>query len=216
MTEPSAGRPDSAEHDRQGVITGTYDRNARFYDLCQAPMDLVGGRRRRRRLLARARGRVLEVGIGTGRNLDDYPEGVELTGVDVSTKMLDRARRRAERRRKPVKLDVADVRQLPYADASFDSVVGTCVFCSVADPVRGLAEVRRVVSPDGQVLLVEHVRPRNRFFGWLFDRLAPLVRRIAGAEINRRTEENIEAAGLDIVEVRRSGVWREIVARPAP
>lgn len=198
----------------QEEVTRRYDRNARFYDLFDKPMDLLGVRRRRTRLLARARGKTLEVGVGTGRNLGLYPDGVELTGIDVSANMLARARRAAGRKQAKVALERADVQDLPFEDGSFDTVTATCVFCSVADPIAGLREAARVVRPDGQVLLLEHVRPRNPFFGWLADRLAPIVRRLVGPEINRRTEDNVVAAGLTIVEVGRWGVWREIVAVP--
>lgn len=201
----------------QELTNRRYDRSSRIYDLYDRPMDVLGGvSRRRRRLLGRARGRVLEVGVGTGRNLDTYPDGIELTGMDASKGMLERARQRAAdlQLADDVSLDLADVQDLPYDDDTFDPATATCVFCSVADPVRGLEEVRRVVRPDGQVLLLEDVRPRNAFFGWLFDLLTPLVRRLVGPSINRRTEANVQAAGLEIVEVRRSGIWREMVARP--
>lgn len=202
----------------QAVTNRRYDRSSRIYDLYDRPMDVLGGvGRRRRRLLGRARGRVLEVGVGTGRNLGIYPDGIELTGIDASEGMLERARKRAAALQvtDDVSLDLADVQDLPYDDDTFDTATATCVFCSVADPVHGLQEVRRVVRPDGQVLLLEHVRPTNAFLGWLFDLLSPLVRRAIGPSINRRTEANVEAAGLELVEVRRSGIWREMVARPA-
>lgn len=207
--------PDDLE---QVATTRRYDRAAAIYDLYDLPMDVLGGvRRRRRRLLARAEGRVLEVGVGTGRNIDLYPDGISLVGIDVSTGMLERARRRVESLRLDghVNLEVADVRHLPFDDDSFDAAVATCVFCSVADPIRGLQEMSRVVRPDGTVLLLEHVRPRLALLGWLFDRLNPLVRRTLGPNINRRTEDNVEAAGLRTLDVRRFGIWREIVARPA-
>jgi ubiquinone/menaquinone biosynthesis C-methylase UbiE len=197
----------------QDAITARYDRIAGFYDLMDKPMEVFGGRRRRKRVLTRAEGKTLEIGVGTGRNLGYYPDGVELTGIDVSAKMLAKARAAAATDGVDATLDLADVQDLPFDDASFDTVTATCVFCSVADPVAGLREVARVVRPEGQVLLLEHVRPRNRFLGWLADRIAPLLSRLIGPQINRRTEENIAAAGLDAVEVRRSGVWREIVAR---
>jgi ubiquinone/menaquinone biosynthesis C-methylase UbiE len=194
-------------------VARIYDRLARVYDFVEAPMDFMGGRRRRRRVLQEARGRVLEVGIGTGRNLDYYPAGVELTAIDISPEMLARARRRAQELGREVSLELADVEALPFPDGAFDTVTAACVFCSVADPVAGLREVRRVVSPAGRVLLLEHVRPRNPVLGKLFDLLTPLTRRLLGPEINRRTEENLRASGLEITHVHRDGIWREIVAR---
>jgi ubiquinone/menaquinone biosynthesis C-methylase UbiE len=109
----------------------------------------------------------------------------------------------------------ANVEDLPFPDDSFDTVTATCVFCSVEGPVRGLEEVKRVVKPRGQVLLLEHVRPGGRISGWLADRLTSLTRRLLGPDINRPTEDNVRRAGLEIIEVRRQGIWREIVARPA-
>jgi ubiquinone/menaquinone biosynthesis C-methylase UbiE len=200
--------------DESTAVARRYDRIARFYDALEAPMDLLGGRRRRARTVGAATGQTLEVGVGTGRNLDLYPPDVELTGIDISPAMLDRARRRAQRSGRSAQLDVADVEHLPYPAASFDTVVATCVFCSVPDPVTGLREVARVARPDGQVRLLEHVRPRNRLLGWLADRLSPLVQRLVGVAVNRRTEDNIRAAGLELVDVNRHGVWREIHARP--
>lgn len=198
----------------QEEVTARYDRIARVYDLFDKPMDLLGVRLRRRRLLSAAQGTTLEVGVGTGRNLCLYPDDVQLTGIDISRNMLAEARssRCADR---AAALEQADVQDLPFEDASFDTVTATCVFCSVADPVAGLAEVARVVRPDGRVLLLEHVRPRSRLLGWLADRLSPLVARLVGPEINRRTEDNVAAAGLAVDDVRRWGVWREIIAHPA-
>lgn len=163
----------------QEAVTRRYDRDARFYDLCDKPMDLLGVGRRRKRLLSQARGRTLEVGVGTGRNLPLYPFGVQLSGIDVSANMLAKADDAAERRHVAVDLQIADAQHLAFPDGPFDTVTATCVFCSVAD------------------------------------RLNPLVSRLLGPDINRRTEDNVAAAGLDIVDVRRWAVWREITARPA-
>ena len=199
----------------QADVTARYDRVARFYDLIDRPMERLGGvDRRRHRLLARAHGATLEVGVGTGRNLGVYPSGVDLTGIDTSVRMLARARNRAEHLGVPVRFEVADAQRLPFNGATFDTVVATCMFCSVADPVAGLREAARVVRADGQVLLLEHVRPRTLLLGWLFDRINPIVRRLIGPNINRRTEDNIAQANLDVVELRRWGIWREVVARP--
>jgi ubiquinone/menaquinone biosynthesis C-methylase UbiE len=195
-------------------VQRVYDRVARVYDFMEAPMERMGGAARRRRVLSGARGRVLEVGVGTGAGLQHYPPGIELHGVDVSGPMLRRARERAVRDGVDMTLLQGDAERLPFGDATFDTATATCVFCSVADPVRGLRELGRVVRADGRILLLEHVRPENPVLGKLFDVLTPLTRRLVGPEINRRTEENVRLAGLDIVHVRRDGIWREIEARP--
>lgn len=205
--------PTSGE-DAQLKITRTYDRNSRIYDVYNAPMELMGGRKRRRRVLSRAHGKVLEVGVGTGRNLAIYTPDTDVTGIDISGGMLRRARHRAKKKDIPVRLERADVAHLPFSDDVFDAVTATCVFCSVADPVLSLREVARVVRPDGKVLLLEHVRPRNRLLGLIADKLSLITRRLIGSEINRRTEDNVAAAGLEIVDLRSKGIWREIDARP--
>ena len=190
-----------------------YDRIARVYDALNTPMDKLGGKARRRRLIAQAMGSTLEVGIGTGANLDLYLPDADLSGIDISPRMPQRARARAARLgRRPTLLE-ADVERLPFPDERFDTVLATCVFCSVNDPVQGLREVRRVVRPGGKVLLLEHVRPENPLLGWLADLISPVTKRLMGPELNRRTEANVIRAGLHIEAVRRAGVWREIVAR---
>lgn len=199
----------------QAQVTRRYDRLASVYDFYNAPFEWMVFSRKRRRLLSRARGLVLEAGIGTGLNFRHYRPDVRLVGIDVSPRMLRRAERRAARARGGVRLERADVHRLPFGDGAFDTAVATFLFCSVPDPVRGLSELRRVVGPGGHVLLLEHVRPRNRLLGWLSDALSPATRVLGGFNLNRRTEDNILAAGLEFVAVRRRGIWREIVARPA-
>ena len=198
----------------QAAVTRRYERLAPVYDIYNGPMEWLGLREKRRRLLSRAAGRVLEAGVGTGRNLEHYPPGTSLVGVDVSRRMLRLASDRAARLGRAVTLDRADVQRLPFRDGVFDTVVATCLFCSVPDPVHGLAELGRVVKePDGRLLLLEHVRPRSRLLGGLADLLSPLTRRLLGFNLDRGTEDNVLAAGLEVLDVRRRGIWREIVAR---
>ncbi|MCL1600014.1 MAG: class I SAM-dependent methyltransferase [Actinomycetia bacterium] len=199
----------------QAKVTRRYNRMARIYDLYDAPMELMGTTKRRGDLIQDANGIVLEVGVGTGKNLRHYPSGVEVTGVDVSSEMLRRAKDRLAALPLDAQLLEGDAQDLPFSDDSFDTAVGTCVFCSVADPVQGLRELGRVVRPNGRILLLEHVRPTNRFLGWFADVVSVFTRRIFGFRTNRQTEANVAESGLEILEVTSNGVWRKIVARPA-
>ena len=193
-----------------------YDRIAALYDLMEAPMERGRFSRWRARLWAQVKGpRVLEVGVGTGKNFAYYPQGLEITAIDFSPKMLEKAHRRAERDKVNVDLRLMDAQRLEFPDDSFDSVVASFVFCSVPDPIRGLRELRRVTKPDGRVLLLEHVRPPG-LAGTLADVLNPVVVRLWGANINRCTVENVQQAGLAIerVEDLSGGIVKLIVARP--
>jgi ubiquinone/menaquinone biosynthesis C-methylase UbiE len=150
---------------------------------------------------APAAGRILEVGVGTGINMRHYPPAARVTAIDISDRMLAKARARAKRQHLDVDLAVMDAQRMDFADDSFDAVVATCVFCSVPDPVAGLREVRRVLKPGGTLLLLEHVRSANPVVGKLMDWLNPLVVRVSGANINRRTVDNVRLAGFDDLDV---------------
>jgi ubiquinone/menaquinone biosynthesis C-methylase UbiE len=164
-------------------------------------MELVA-RALRRRLWAKIDGgRVLEVGVGTGRNLTYHPAGSEVTAIDISPKLLAKASRKARKRGQPVELGLMDAQRLAFGDGSFDSAAATFVFCSVPDPLIGLAEMRRVLKPGGRLLLLEHVRSKNRVLGWFMDRLNPIAVRLSGANINRDTVGNVAKAGFEVVAV---------------
>lgn len=139
---------------------------------------------------------ILELGIGTGKNLRFYPYGKKVTAIDLSEKMLERARRRAERLSTRVQLQVAGVQALPFEDASFDVVVATFLFCSVPDPVLGLREARREVRPGGRVLLLEHVISEVPGIRTLMRWFDPIPFRIWGAHIDRDTVANVRTAGF--------------------
>lgn len=193
-----------------------YERIAPLYDRIEA---LAEGRYQpwRERLWSLVEGpKVLEVGVGTGKNMPFYPEGVEVTAIDLTPGMVERAHRRAEALKIDVDLQLGDVQELACPDNVFDDVVATFVFCSVPDPVLGLREVARVVKPGGQVLLLEHVRAANPVFGALMDVANPVVVRIVGANINRRTVENVRRSGLHLDQVEdldMGGIFKLIVAR---
>lgn len=176
-----------------------YDRESRTYDLAQWPMEVLALGRLRRRLWDQAQGeRVLEVGVGTGRNLSYYPDNLKVVAVDLSPGMLGRAVKRAEHLHREVDFILADAERLPFREGAFDMVTATCVFCSVPDPVQGLSELRRVSRAGGTTLLIEHVRARNPILGKVMDWINPLAVRFSGANINRDTVSNVKRAGLDI------------------
>ncbi|TAK34102.1 MAG: class I SAM-dependent methyltransferase [Chloroflexota bacterium] len=195
-----------------------YDRFATIYDLAMAPMEWMGLSRWRRRLWGYARGpRILEVGVGTGKNLPYYPPCGSVTAVDISPAMLKQARLKVRRLGITVDLQVVDVQRLPFPDQTFDAILASFVFCSVADPIQGLHELGRVTKPDGLIALLEHVRPPG-VFGRLFDLVNPLTTRLGGPNVNRRTVENVGKAGLQIEHVENllDGLVVLIVARPGP
>ena len=159
---------------------------------------------------------VLEVGVGTGKNFPYYPYGVKVVGIDLSPRMLARARRKALKLDRSVDLREMDVQSLEFPDHCFDTVFATFVFCSVPDPLDGLRELRRVCKPNGRLLLLEHMRPENVLLGLIFDALNPMVVRMMGANINRRTMDNIRSAGWNvrIEENLSSDIVRWIEAVP--
>ena len=194
-----------------------YDRLAFCYDFLEAPMERIGFASWRPKILNRIRGgRILEVGVGTGKNLPYYPEGLTVDAIDISPRMLERARKRATLLNLSVKFQEMDVQELTFPDKVFDTIFATFVFCSVPDPVKGLRELLRVCKPEGKLLLMEHMRPGNRVLGFLFDRFNPLVVRMMGANINRKTLDNIRNAGWRIHSEERllSDIVRLIEAEP--
>lgn len=193
-----------------------YQRISQIYDL----MEILQERRYlpwRERMWALVRGpEVLEVGVGTGKNFAFYPKEVRVTGVDLTPGMLDRARKRAVILKRNVTLLLGDTQNLNFPDSSFDSVVATFVFCSVSDPMLGLRELGRVVKPDGQIFLMEHVRSGKQVVGEMMEILNPVVVRVTGANINRRTVENVYRSGLMIDRVNNLGmgdIFKLIIAR---
>ena len=194
-----------------------YNRIAFLYDFMEAPMERLRFASWRRKLMGRIAGpTALEVGVGTGKNLIFYHDDLDITAIDLSPRMLERARKRANKLNLNVNLQEMDVEHLNFADDSFDTVFATFVFCSVPDPIAGLQELRRVCKPDGKLLLLEHMRPENYALGLIFDLFNPIIVRMMGANINRRTINNIRQAGWQIKaeECFSSDIVRMIEAAP--
>ncbi len=168
---------------------------ARWYDRAMVKTEAAGLATRRAELLAHARGRVLELGAGTGLNVAHYPPGVEEL---VLTEPEEPMRRRLHERRASLGADAtvvaAPAERLPFADASFDTVVATLTLCTVGDLAAALTEVRRVLVPGGRLLFIEHVRSGDRRVARRQDLFHPLWLRFAhGCHCNRATLAAIEA-----------------------
>ena len=175
-----------------------YDLYAPLYNLLVPSGQPAGWRTR---LWSRVAGpRILEVGVGTGQNFPYYPPDAEVTGIELSPRMLARARRKAAALRISVDLSLMDVQHLDYADDSFDSVVATLVFCAVPDSALGLREIARVCRPGGRVLLIEHVISDNRFLAEAMNLLNPLTR-FLGDNVNRRTVDEVAESPLRVDRV---------------
>ena len=190
-------------------IKKRYNRVARFYDILDKPMEMaVSGWKEK--LLSGVKGKVLEVGIGTGGNIPYYPTNVELTGIDFSPKMVEIARKKAKSKSN-IKLLEMDAENMDFTDNSFDTVVTSCVFCSVPNPVKGLKEIRRVCKNDGKILMLEHVRSQKKVVGELMDIFNFIPLNIYGANINRETYQNLLKAGFQPENIEVENVWLDIV-----
>jgi ubiquinone/menaquinone biosynthesis C-methylase UbiE len=180
-----------------------WDKSAPGYDRQIAFLEKIWFSGGREWLGARARGRVLEVAIGTGRNLAHYRPGVTVTGIELSPAMLAIARSRAAELGIAAQLIEGDAQELPFKDNSFDTVVCALSLCSIPDPAVAIAEMRRVLVPGGRLLLFDHIGsswPPVYAGQWL---LGQLTRRSAGEYLTRRQLPLVQAAGFEIAETQR-------------
>ena len=157
----------------------------------------------RRELLAGLQGHVLELGAGTGANFEHYPSDVTVVATEPSAHMLKRARPKAASARAPIELREADAQALPFEDDTFDAVVATLVFCTIPEPDKALAEVRRVAKPGTPFLLIEHVHAETPVKRLILNAWSPVQQLIGqGCHPNRETVKAVAAAGFVVEEVR--------------
>jgi ubiquinone/menaquinone biosynthesis C-methylase UbiE len=156
--------------------------------------------------------RLLEAGIGSGKNIEYYPDGIEIFAIDFSPKMIKEAEKKVEKYKKEVNLLEMDIQDLDFEDNYFDLIITSCVFCSVPDPIKGLKELKRVLKKDGRIIMLEHMRSQNEFVGKIMDWFNWISLYTWGANINRKTIKNIEKAGLELVEINNlmSDIVKEI------
>ncbi len=182
--------------------------DAQRYDRGMWLLERFSLTRLRRVILAEARGAVLEVGAGTGANLPLYDAGLQVTAVELRPERLAAAARKARVAGRAAELGVAaaDAHNLPFPAATFDTIVGTLVFCSIHDPLAALAELRRVLRPGGRLLLLEHVRGQTPVTRRLTDWLHPLWFAMQGeCHLNRETAAAVAAAGFRVERAESQG-----------
>ncbi len=192
-----------------------WDATAPKYDLMTAPIEgwLLGPSRTW--IFQRAHGKVLEIGVGTGINLEYVPKDVDYIGTDVSPEMIEHAKRRAAQIGRTVEFRLADATALPFADQSFDCVVSTYVFCCVPDEKKAFEEALRVLKPGGRLLLANHVGshhlPIYKMQGLLDKVTVPRM----GEHFSRQPLTTLRGLGAEIVEVEHSflGIIERIHAR---
>jgi demethylmenaquinone methyltransferase/2-methoxy-6-polyprenyl-1,4-benzoquinol methylase len=170
----------------------------------------------REEALSNLSGKVLEVGVGTGRNLKYYPANCSVIGIDNSTGMLEKARKKA-RGMKNVTLYPMDAEHLEFPDNSFDYVVTTFVLCTIPDPVKALKEMRRILKPSGELIALEHVHSDYFSIDLIENLINPILFFLLGDHTTRNTVKNIEKAGFTIKEEKKlafKDVFRKIRAKP--
>jgi ubiquinone/menaquinone biosynthesis C-methylase UbiE len=182
---------------------------AACYDTVMKGPEQATFRAHRQALLGEVKGRVLEIGGGTGANLEFYPAAAvtELVITEPEEPMARRLERKLSGHSLPVRIVHAPAEALPVEDGHFDYVVSTLVLCTVNDPARALAEIRRVLKPGGRLVFLEHVRSEDPKLARWQDRFQPLQYRIGhGCHCNRATLDNVKAAGFEVEQVEHDRV----------
>ena len=181
-----------------------YQRIAWAYDLLDVPFEYGRYRNIRPQMFDGLSGRILDAGVGTGRNFPFYPAASTVVGIDLSPAMLARARRRLSTAAAPIELRHMDVTRLEFPDHSFDAAVATFLFCTLPDElqVAGMRELRRVVNPGGVIRCLEYTRPSSGLRRTLTRIWEPWVYWAYGATFDRETERKAPEAGLQLFQSR--------------
>ncbi|PIN88001.1 methyltransferase type 11 [Candidatus Woesearchaeota archaeon CG10_big_fil_rev_8_21_14_0_10_32_24] len=176
-----------------------YNRYSTVYDLLEwLPEKMLLGKLRKP-FLENIKGNVLEIGVGTGKNLPYYNYNkVDLTAIDISQGMLHKAKKVAKENKFPVNLQLVEEEKLPFKDNTFDYVVMTFVLCSVPNQHKMLYEMKRVVKKEGKIVLLEHMLSKNKIIAFFEHLHNPITKALVGVNINRKTIDSIRECGLKI------------------
>lgn len=182
----------------------TYDRIAPVYDLLDAVYEHSWKRRLRQQVFAHARGKILDVGVGTGCNMAFYPKNGDVIGIDASRAMLERAAERAVGGGRQVRLLEMNLLDLGFADQTFDTVVATFVFLCLPEELQlpGLRALHRVIKPDGQLLILDYRLSERPGVRLAMRCIGPWLKWAFGGSYDSRTAHYVEAAGFEVVGQR--------------
>lgn len=185
------------------IMSGTWF--PKWYDTLMGPLEKRGFQQIRKTLIGKAQGRVLEIGSGTGANFSYYDVLVEeVIALEPNSIMREKSMVRAGQATAPIEVISGDAENLPFMDNVFDTVIGTLVLCTIPDPAKALAEIRRVCKPEGNILFFEHVRIHDSILGSLQDWLTPLWKRVCdGCHLNRNSLDSIKLAGFKVVRLEK-------------
>jgi ubiquinone/menaquinone biosynthesis C-methylase UbiE len=185
------------------------------WDSAASVFDLMGGfgpekrwKPHKERLFSTMDGRILFLAVGTGLDIRCFPPGRDITGIDISPKMLEKAKPRVAAYDGQMTARLMDVHDMDFADGAFNQVYTSCTFCSVPDPVRGLSALRRVLKPGGVLRMFEHTGSRVFPFNLMLEAVNPLCRNL-GPELNRDTVANVRAAGFEVNKV--TNIYLDVV-----
>ncbi len=172
-----------------------YNLYSLFYNILEFPLEKLLFSKWRKIYIPNLKGKVLEIGVGTGKNLKYYSNNVELTAIDINQGMLNKAIKESKRNYKLLQMDAQD---LKFKENTFDYVLCTFVLCSVPNPVKTLKEMKRVLKPKGEIIMLEHVLSKNKLIRLYQDIHNPFTKFLFSCNVNRNTIENIKKANLKI------------------
>lgn len=197
-------------------IQQKYNKYAYWYDFLERIPEFLVIKKLRIKVLQRARGNVLELAVGTGKNLKYYSDVHRVTGIDLSPAMLKIARKRAKGLNLPVDFLIMDAENLAFRHQSFDTVVSSLSLCTFIDPVAVLREMARVCQNEGRIILLEHGRSNWNWIGRWQDYSAERYAKKIGCHWNREPLDFIHQAGLTLISVQRKflGIFYTIETKP--
>jgi ubiquinone/menaquinone biosynthesis C-methylase UbiE len=193
-----------------------YDRASKNYDTFELPVEKLLFSRLRKKAFGAISGKILEIGVGTGKNMPYYPPGADVTAIDFSAGMLEKAEvLRNKQNLSNVSLINMDAQDLKFKDETFDFIISSFVFCTVPDPLKGFSEAYRVLKSGGTAVFIEHMKSASFLINIMLNGMNLITVPMLGTYMNRETQKNIERAGFRIKRVENYiyDVIRLITAR---